>query len=205
MRLVGEVEIAGDVQIQVAVLVRVEKAGPCPRFVLAAGANGAAGHIAEGSVALVAIHDVGTVVVQVEVGGAVVVVICYGNAQPVARITSAGFYRDVREPELAVVSIECISGGHVEFGTFERRAVEKVDIDVPILIVVEQSQPSADGLHDVSPAGTAVVMLEGDAGLAGHVAKQDGALGARRGGDRHPGQRHDQPSGNGPISRNTWR
>jgi hypothetical protein len=88
MGLVGELNVVGDEQIQIAVLVDVQKirAGPDLPAVVCLRLSR---HVAESPVAVVSIQDISPAVVQVEVQVPVVVVITGGNSQSMSGITHA--------------------------------------------------------------------------------------------------------------------
>ena len=96
MVLVGELDVVGDVQVQVAVAVDVQKAGPGADLLAVADA-GRGGHVGERAVAVVAVQHVRAEVAHVEVRVAVVVVVADGDAQPVAGVRHARRSADVRE------------------------------------------------------------------------------------------------------------
>jgi len=177
--LVREIDVARDVEVQVAVLVDVQEAS-ARADVVAVGNARLLGDVRKRAVAIVSVQDVGSVVVQVEVEVAVVVVIAGGHAQAVSRVAHAGLIRHIRELPAAVITIEgilrrCVCGGSAQGG-----AVEKVDVDVTVAVVVEERHTGADGLDDVPFAAATVGMNEGNSGLFGHVSKHDGGADAHR-------------------------
>ena len=164
MVLVSEVHVVGDVQVQVAVAVHVQKAGARPHLI-AVGHAGLPSHVGERAVAVVLVEHVGAEIVHVQVQVAVVVVVGDGNAQPVAGVAHSGLLGHVGELPVAVVAIQGVAGSLSDFRPGQRRPVEKIDVLVAVSIVVEQRQSRRYGFHDVASSRTTVGVLESDPGL----------------------------------------
>lgn len=90
--VVGELDVVGYVEIEVTVLVGVEKrdAGANPVSIAHACLGG---HVGERAVAVIAIENVGAVVVDVEILVSIVIVVCRGDSQPMPGIAHPRFLR----------------------------------------------------------------------------------------------------------------
>lgn len=108
-------------------------------------------NIRERSVVVIVVQPVFSVVRDVEIGPAVIVEVADRNAEAPAVIGYAGLFGNIREvPSWVVVkkcrvrwfnlSIQCIIG----------RATHDVDIEPPVVVVVQQRNSRSDGLEDVA-------------------------------------------------------
>ncbi len=93
-----------------------------------------------------------------------------------ARIPNARLVRHVRELPAAFVAVQGVPRRHVYLGSQLGCAIEEVDVDVAVSIVVEQPYAGADRLDDVPPTRAAVGVLEGNAGVRSYVLKLDGTV-----------------------------
>ncbi len=109
----------------------------------------------------------------------VVVVIAHADPQPVARTPHASLFRHVLEAKSAQVPAEVVLRRQVGLGAGQGPAVEEVDIDQAVVVVVESRQPGGHEFDNVAPAAGAVGVPEADPRLFGDVAEEDRALSKR--------------------------
>ena len=163
--------IAGDVQIEqsVAVVVAPGRAGRP----VAERHAGLFGHVGEGAVVIVVVEPVLAVVAHVDVGPAVVVVVGNRAAISPAVVGHAGLLRDIGERAVVIVVEQ--RGVRRLFLAVERvegRAVDEVDIEPAVVVVVDQANAGAVGLDDeVLLRGAHLVDPAGEPGLFGDVLK----------------------------------
>ena len=105
-RVPGRLDVAGDVEIQIAVAVGVEERAA--RAPAAGGHSGAGGHVLERAVAAVAEQGVRAPVRDVEIETAVAVEIADARAAAPRREVDARLLRDVLELPAAEIAIERI-------------------------------------------------------------------------------------------------
>ena len=161
-----EFDVHAHVQVQppVPVVVQERRAGR-ERGVPGQRRYRPAGHVPEGPVPLVAIEDVLPVVRDEQVVVAVVVVVRDGQAHPVTvRIAHAGLASHVREGSVTVVAIKDAGQGPVGHEARDGRAVEQVDVEVAVPVVVDETTAGRHGFEEVVPARLPVGMAERDAG-----------------------------------------
>ena len=79
-------------------------------------------------------------VVHVEIEIAVVVVIRNGHPQSIPGVADAGLLGHIGELEIPVVAVQGVCRGRFDDGSLESRSVEKVDVVVAIVVVVEEGQ-----------------------------------------------------------------
>ena len=106
--VVGELDVVGHVQVQIAVASMSRKQTPAPT--VCAFHAGRPRHVGERAVAVVAVEHVRPEVVQVQVGIAVVVVVAGSHAQSVVRVADARSFRHVHEAAPAHVAVERVAG-----------------------------------------------------------------------------------------------
>ena len=106
--------------------------------------------VAELAVALVPVEDVGAVIGHIEIEVAVAVVVGRRAAHAPTRITDPGRAGIVRKGAVAHVAVEGVGRGRGRVGiAFQPRAVDQVDVEPAIAVVVEESTAAAFGLDDV--------------------------------------------------------
>ena len=112
---------------------------------------------------VVAVEGVGAVVGDEEVGVAVGIVVCGGNAKAVAGVGAAAVGGDVGEGARACVAIEAVDRRWVRGMAGQIGAVGEIEVEAAIAVVVEKGGSSAEGFDIVVFAGKAVVVDEVDA------------------------------------------
>ena len=108
MGLIFEIQVVGDVEIQVTVIVKIEESRTlAPERIIDSRLPGDVG---EGPVAEIAIQDVGTIMSDKEIGPTVVVDVSHRYARPVPPIPShATVTRDIRESSIPKIAVEGVS------------------------------------------------------------------------------------------------
>src|SRR5262249_25859252 len=139
-----------------------------------AGDPGSFADVGERAVAVVVVEDVLSVVGDVEIGVAVVVVVADAHALSPPGMNQAGYLGDIGESAIVVVAIEMVGGrlaGReclVELGAFGDEVVGPA-----VIVVVENGDPSAGGLDDVFLGGDpAEDVAHGETRFGGVVDKE---------------------------------
>src|SRR5262249_42857340 len=133
--LEGPVEIPADEQIELAVIVVVEKSG--------AGTPSGGGHsrldchVLECAVAPIPIEDITTVCRQIEIRKSVVVVVTDGDAHPVTGSDSgkSGFFGDVGKFPIAVIPVKPVpvfGVALVQLGAIDPGAVGEEYVEISV-------------------------------------------------------------------------
>src|SRR5437588_11338073 len=142
-----ETDVVGDEQIKVPVTVVIQEAtSGSPSRLLVQKPRGF-GHIAESSVAIVAIEDILSVVSAKDIFKAVVVVVSDANrGSPIGR-SQASLFRDISECPVTIVLIEPV--GRVDRRTFQPCPREQENIHPAVIVIIKESTAAAGGLQDV--------------------------------------------------------
>ena len=182
-----EVDIAGDEEVEAAVAVVV--APGCPGRPIAEGDAGFFSDVGEGSIMIVVVEAVLAPVGNEQVGPAVVVIVGDSNSKAPSIVGDAGLGGYVGEGSVVIVVKECgVRGGFFAVEGVEGRAVDEVDIEPAVVVVVDEAdagavgfddEPLLGGAHDVFPAGEASgggSVLEDDGAGVYYAAGGDGGL-----------------------------
>src|ERR1700736_6242326 len=166
--------VAGDEEIEEAVAVEVApgwSGGPA-----AESNTGFFGDIGEGAVVIIVIQAIFAEVGDVDVRPSIVVVVGDGNAEAPALVGDAGFRCDIGESTVMIVVEE--SGVRRGLGAFhgsDSRAVEEVDVEPAIVVVIEKSDSGTGSVeYRGFFLGAGAVMKAGEAGLLGDIFEDDG-------------------------------
>ena len=153
-----------EVQVPVPVVVQERRAGR-ERGVTGYRQIRTDGHVQECPVPFVPVEDVRPVVRDEQVVVSVVVVVRDGQAHPVTvRIAHAGLASHVREGSVTVVAIKDAGQGPVGHEARDGRAVEQVDVEVAVPVVVDEPAAGRYRFEEVVPARFAVGVPERDPG-----------------------------------------
>ena len=130
-------QVVGHVEIQVTVIVHVEKGGAgAPVGTTDAGFGR---NVAEGSVPVVAKERIGSEVGDVDVPVAVVVVIAHGNPHAVGTVSlQPRLGGHLLEPAVGQVAIERVANRPGGAGVGRKASVDQQNIQPPVVVVVEQ-------------------------------------------------------------------
>ena len=189
MRIQRVVEVVPDEQIQPAVAVEVEKCRRhAPRRLVGAGLGGDVG---ERPVAPVAQHPIPPEARQVQIDPTVVVVVARRHTHAVAAGGQTALLRNVREaertrpvrPNLEVVPVQPVARRlslrqrHQRHPVTEQLALHEIDVEVPVVVVVEEARAGPHHLRLVEAARHAVEVDEVQTGLDRPVGEQlDGGI-----------------------------
>ena len=88
-------------------------------------------------------------------------------------VADARLVRHVGEFPIAVVAVERVPGDDVHFRARHGGAVEKIDVDVAVGVVVEQREAGAHVFDDIVFAAAAVGVTKGDPRLVRDVVQQN--------------------------------
>ncbi len=161
----GEIDEATDEEIEAAVVVVIEPDGA--RGPAGCGYAGFFGDVGEGAVAVVAIEDAATVLRDVEIGEAVGVVVAYSDAHAIAAAGDASFLCDVGEGAVAIVVVEGVAEGNGRSPKIAGAAVDQIDVDPAVVVVVEEGAAGAGGFGEIFLEGVATGVDEIYAGSGG--------------------------------------
>src|SRR5580692_4430764 len=124
-----------------------ERAAVAPSFSRACDASFFA-YVGEGAVAVVVVENIFSVVGDIEIFTAVVVVIADADALAPAGVREAGFFCDIGESTVVIVVIE-MAGGRFRGGGIEAGAVNDEDVRPAVVVVVEDGDAGSGGFDDV--------------------------------------------------------
>src|SRR5437763_15377271 len=108
-----ERDVAADVKIEPAIAGGIEERRSrmkSPRFCTSYA--GLVGHIAKGSVAVVVIQNIPAILSHKKIRKAIIVVIAPDTTQSVARPWNAGFFGEIGECAVSIISVQGIAGGN---------------------------------------------------------------------------------------------
>ena len=171
-----EVHVTGDEEIEEAVTVEISpgwSGGPA-----AESYAGFFGNVGEGAVVIIVVEAILAEVSDVDVGPTVVVVIGDGDAEAPTLVGDARFSGDIGEGAVVIVVEE--SGARGGLGAFHGgngRAVDEVDVEPAVVVVIEESDAGAGGVQDGGFFwGAGAVMEAGETGLLGDIFEDDGSV-----------------------------
>ena len=168
-------QVAGDEKIEPAIAVVV--APGCAVAPVAQRHAGFLGHVGEGAVVVVAVEAVLAEVGDKDVGPAVVVKVANGHTEAPAVVGHAGLRGHVGKRSVVVVMEE--RGVRRRGLAGERvigRAIDEVDVEPAVVVVVDKAHAGAVGLQDVLfGAGAHHVLPASQAGRLAHILKNNGA------------------------------
>ncbi len=105
-------------------------------------------YVGEGAVAVVVIEHIFSVIGDVEIFAAVVVVIADADALAPAGVREAGLFCDIGERAVAIVVVE-MAGRRFSGGSIEACAVDDEDVRPAVVVVVEDGDARSRGFNDV--------------------------------------------------------
>ena len=133
---------------------------------------------------IVVVEAVLAQICHIQIGPAIVVVIANGNADAPAIVGHARLRRDVRKCAVVIVMKErCVRRLGFSVHGVIGHAIDEIDIEPSIVVVVEQCYSTAEGLHDILfGARAALIAPARQTSLSGIVLEDNGATG-----DKSPG------------------
>ena len=157
------IQVVGHVEVEVAIQVVVGK-GATRRPAAIPGDAGRVGHVRKAPVLLrplVAVEDIGAVVGHEQILIAIVVVVADGAPHAVGRVRHRLPRRDLTEVG-AAIAIERITRRGVGCVAGQIGAIDDVEIDTTVVVVVEEGGTRADGFDAVLATRTATGVVEID-------------------------------------------
>ena len=163
------IEVAGDEQVQLAVVIVIEKTrrgGPAAAFDARARR-----HVRERAIAIVVIEDVVAVTRDVDIREAVIVVVAGGNPHavvPVAGAVEARSLRHIREAAIRVLAIQTVPVGRLSarkssrkfYRVVETPAVDEENVEQPVVVVIEEGHSATHGFDQVLLRGGGIAVDE---------------------------------------------
>ena len=144
-----EVHIVGDHEVEMAIAVVIDEgAAVAPGFAGASDARFFA-YVGESAVAVVVIEDVFSVVGDVKIFPAVVVIVADAHALAPTGVREAGFLRDVGKGSVVIVVVEVARRSSLGGRCVESGAVDNEDVRPAIVVVIEDGDAGSGGLDDV--------------------------------------------------------
>src|SRR5580700_3027843 len=107
------------------------------------------GDVGESAIAVIVIEDVFSVVSDVEIFPAVVVVVADANALAPSGVGQASFLRDVGKSSVMIIMIEVACRNFARRKRAEAGAVHDEDVGPAVVVVVEDGDASSGGFNDV--------------------------------------------------------
>ena len=149
-------DVAAHEQVEVSVPVVVREAAA--RRPAAALHAGLLGDVREGPSLVVAVERVAPEAGDVDVLPAVPVEVGGADAHGPARVADARLVRHVLELHVPEVAVERAASGIGVVGRVHGEGVGEVDVEEPVVVVVEERDPAAHRLHDVLLLGRGLVL-----------------------------------------------
>ena len=121
----------------------------------------------------VPIQRVGTVVGDIQIDGAVVVVVASAGPHAVLAMADAGLRRDVLERSVPAIAVQTVPGGRRDPWVGNRSAVHEEDVDPAVVVEIEEQPSGPHDLREVLVGARAVDVRDAHAGGGGDVAEHD--------------------------------
>ena len=164
-------DIATDVKIEEAIAIVIEECGSAMKESagLRAGDARLVGRVGESTISVVVVQNVATVLGDVEIGKAVVVVVSPNTAEAKACTGNASFFRDLSEAPVAVVAVKRIA--HGDAPAVKIAAIDEVNVLEAVTVEICHAETGTKHFADYRDAVIATVMDELDASRRGHSSK----------------------------------
>ncbi len=107
MFFIRKLQIVRNVKVQVAILVHVKKTGPGPHLKSTVYTRLFC-HIGKGTIAVIAIQYVRSVIIQVNIRIPVIVVIANGNTQAISTVTYTCLFRYIDKFPIPFIAVKRI-------------------------------------------------------------------------------------------------
>src|SRR6266851_3265685 len=178
--------VVGDKQIKQPVIVVIRPRGRYRphllAFVHSAAHAGLVSEVGKSPISVVVKKLIAGDAGKINIRPAVVIVVADGNAHAVAGASQARFVGHVSKRQIMVVAIQAVLVLRtVLFKRWNRGAVDHVDVQVAVAIIVQQRNPSDHGLRLVLIRGRRAVGNKTNSRALGNLFKANGA-GRGRGG-----------------------
>ena len=165
------IEVVGHVEVQIPVIIVVQKRTSCSPVAVAHG--GALRHIGECSIPVVPIEEVGAVVGHIEVQIPVIVVVAGSASRSVSRVAHGGALRHIGECSIPVVPIKPVRRRLISYKLRKRSAVNGIQVQVAIAIVVKKGAACSHRLHKVLLPAPSVDMAKSNTRLNRNIHKSN--------------------------------
>src|SRR5271165_5264301 len=161
------------------------------------------GHVTKRTVAVVVVERAVVQAGNKEIGVAVIIVVCYGDAHVVARASQASRVGHVGEDAVTVVAKQAIAVfGRVFFQRGDVGAVGEEDVGTAVAVVVENGHSAGHGLRRILGRCLIVLQAEGDsAEFEPDRAGGGGTLEQNNYSQTHHRSRNDSP--NQPVNKHS--
>src|SRR5207248_4012399 len=147
-RMVGiELHVTWHKQIQQAIPIIVAPSWPCGPTTKSDA--GFLRHISKRSIVIVVIEAVLSVICNVDVRPAIIIVIAYSHAESPSLIRHASFRSFIGEGAVMIVVQQHSAGSWLlPFQGSKRGAVEQIDVQPAVVVIIKQSYTRTRGLED---------------------------------------------------------
>src|SRR5207247_6387776 len=95
-------------------------------------------HIRKRPIAIVVIQNAAAVLRDVEIGPAVIIIVSYGGAHPVAAAGNTRFFRDVGKSAVAIVVAQRVTQRRIWSEEITLPAVDQVHVHPAVVVVIEK-------------------------------------------------------------------
>ena len=149
MVAIGKVHIIGHKEIEVSVQINVQKRSAGPHLI-AIGHTRSQGHVCKRTIPVVSVQDIGAKIVDIDVAIPVIVIIANGHTQPIARVPDPCRVCHFRELPRAIIAVEGVARDTRGLRALQGGTVEKIDVHIPVIVIVKQTHTCSDCLHNVA-------------------------------------------------------
>ena len=176
------IDVVGDEEVEAAIAIVIDEGAACvPAGAFACDA-GLQADIGEGSVSVVVIEDVLTVISDKEIVPSIVVIVPDANALSPAGVGEPGLGRHIGESAVAIVAEKMRRGFAASGKALETKAIYDENVEPAVVIVIVERYPTASGFEQIlvlvfSPKDG----FDVQAGFACDVTEADAEIGWRRG------------------------
>jgi len=118
----------------------------------------------------------------------------------VPRIADARLLGDIREMKFPVIPIECITRDVIQVRPLQRRTIEKIYVNIPVIVIIEQREPRRDVLHDIAPTTATSRVPKRDPRPRRDIGELDGTLTVRGHDREHQRQQQCAQAGPAPLA-----
>ncbi len=167
----GVVHIVGHIEIQVAIPVVIHKRRAGAPAVVAD--SGLVRDVCKTTITPVTVEQVRAGVGHVQVWAAIVVVVAHDGANTPTPVPDSGTGRYILKASISSVAVEHIGSPQGHLPVFDPPAIDHVEIEIAVVVVIEERPSGAAGLLDVVLFQAAAVGHHIQAGLGCHVLKDD--------------------------------
>src|ERR1700676_4620301 len=144
-----EVNVGCDEKIELAIAIVIDKSATGAPGLARTGYTGFSAHITEGTVAIVVVKNIFSVVGDVQVVESVVVVVANASSLTPTRMTQAGLFGDIGEGAVVIIVVQ-VAGRRVRsVKRIERGSIDDENVRPAVIFVVKYRHAGASGFDDV--------------------------------------------------------